>query len=80
MSLRPSWMSVCLGLSMLGLLAACGEKPQTAGTRKADVAAFQGADNGYGTAGWKAGDAASWEEHMKSRSQGQNEYTRTSAP
>ncbi len=69
-----------LGLAALALLAACGEKPQTSGTRKADVAAYRGADNGHGVPGWKAGDAASWEAQMKNRSQGQNEYSRASAP
>ena len=58
-------------------LTACGEKPQTAGTRKADVAPAQGAVGAYTAPGWKQGDAASWEAHMKKRSEGQNEYTRT---
>ncbi len=69
-----------LGLAALLMLAACAEKPQTGGTRKADVASYKGADNGFGAGGWKAGDQASWEQQMKNRSQGQNEYTRTSAP
>ena len=65
-------------------LAACSEKPQTSGTRKADVDAVQGAapgaDPAYTAAGWKAGDATSWEAQMKSRAQnGQNEYSRISA-
>lgn len=67
-------------LSVLGMAAGCGEKPQAAGTRKADVAAYQGTANGFGVQGWKSGDAASWEQQMKTRSQGQNEYSRTSAP
>lgn len=63
------------------VLAACGEKPQTAGTRKADSPAWQGAADGYVAPGWKAGDAASWEQQLKTRAQqGQNEYTRASAP
>lgn len=63
------------------LLAACGEKPQTAGTRKADTAAWQGAADGYVAPGWKAGDAVSWEQQLKTRAQqGQNEYTRAAAP
>lgn len=63
------------------LLAACAEKPQTAGTRKADTPAYQGAADGYVAPGWKAGDAASWEQQMKTRAQqGQNEYSRASAP
>ena len=65
-------------------LTACAEKPQTAGTRKADVDPVQGAaagvDPAYTAAGWKAGDATSWEAQMKSRAQnGQNEYSRIGA-
>lgn len=80
MTARSMGVRLALGLAAVGLLAACGEKPQTAGTRKSDVAAYQGTDNGYGAPGWKSGDAASWEQQMKDRSRGQNEYTRTSAP
>ena len=58
-------------------VAACGEKPQTAGTRKVDVSPTQGAVAAYTAPGWKAGDATSWEAQMKRRSEGQNEYTRT---
>ena len=58
-------------------IAACGEKPQTAGTRKVDVSPTQGALAAYTAPGWKAGDATSWEAQMKRRSEGQNEYTRT---
>ncbi len=59
------------------LLAACGEKPQTAGPRKSDVAPSQGAQAAYSAQGWKQGDATSWETHLKKRAEGQNEYTRT---
>ena len=74
-------LTVCLAGS---LLAACGEKPQTAGTRKADVEPSQGAaagvDPAYTAAGWKAGDATSWETQLKARAQnGQNEYSRIGA-
>ena len=27
--------------------------------------------------GWKAGDRASWEEQLRSRAQGQNDYAKT---
>ena len=68
---------------LLGALAACllagCEKPQTAGTRKADGKPWQGAQNGYVAAGWKAGDEASWDRQLRSRADGQNEYTRTPA-
>jgi len=67
------------GIAALGIvaLAACGEKPQTAGgTKKVDAKAFEGAQNPYSVAGWKAGDRASWEDQMRARAMAQNEYNR----
>ena len=58
-------------------LAACGDKPQSAGGVKGDVAPYQGVDNKYASPGWKAGDKNSWEQALKVRTQHQNEYTRT---
>jgi hypothetical protein len=64
-------------LAALGL-AACGEKPQTAAIGKNDVSAYQGTQNGFATAGWKAGDKTSWEQGLKARGQNtQNEYNKT---
>lgn len=62
------------------LLVACGEAPQTAGTRKSDAQAWAGAPGDpYVASGWKPGDQASWEEQMRNRAQGQNEYSRAAA-
>ncbi len=61
------------------LLVACTEKPQTT-VRKADVSPYAGNTGTHTAAGWKAGDATSWEAQLKTRSQGQNEYSRASAP
>lgn len=59
-------------------LTACGEKPQTASSGKHDVSPYQGAQNGFVAAGWKAGDKTSWELALKARGQNtQNEYNRT---
>ena len=59
-------------------LSACGDKPQTLGGNRNDVAPFQGASNPYVVSGWKAGDKVSWEQALKARTQNtQNEYTRT---
>ena len=67
-------------LAALSLLAACGEKPQTLGGVKSDVAAFQGVSTQYAAPGWKAGDKTSWEQGLKARAQNtQNEYSRTAA-
>jgi len=60
-------------------LCACGEKPQTNAGHKPDAPPWSGAREPYVAAGWKAGDQASWEEQMRKRAQGQNEYLRTPA-
>ena len=66
------------------LLAACGEKPQTnAEGVKYDAVPWSGTGTKANTGtvftapGWKVGDKASWEQQIKTRSNGQNEYTRT---
>ncbi|MFZ2739640.1 MAG: hypothetical protein WBI20_10795 [Burkholderiaceae bacterium] len=62
----------------LSLLSACGEKPQTAGNIKQDAAPYTGTGKPFADKGWKAGDKASWESHLKARTQnGQNDYTKT---
>jgi hypothetical protein len=61
-------------------LMACTEQPQTATHRKADGHAYEGTNDGHAVPGWKAGDAASWEQQMRTRAQAQTEYSRTSAP
>ena len=61
-------------------LPACSEKPQTAKTSKSDVQAYEGASNKEFTVpGWKAGDKTSWEQQIRTRAQGQNEYSRAPA-
>ena len=58
-------------------LAACGEEPQTSGGSKSDAALFQGTGKPFVASGWKPGDRASWEQHLKTRTQrGQNDYTK----
>jgi len=71
-------------LCLLGgtlLLAGC-ENAQISqpATKKPDIAAYQGTDNAFAQKDWKRGDQASWEQQMRNRSQGQNEYSRTSQP
>jgi hypothetical protein len=66
------------GALLLSLIA-CGEKPQTAGTRKSDARPSDGPASVYSVAGWKAGDNAAWESQMRARAQSQNEYVRTGA-
>ena len=61
------------------MLAGCAEKPQVAATRKADGKPWEASSTGYVASGWKAGDQASWEQQLKMRSQGQDEYSRAPA-
>lgn len=69
-----AWVLVCSATA----LAACGEKPQEMGTKKAAEPSWQGTNNGYAAPGWKAGDAKSWETQINTRArEGQNEYQRT---
>ena len=77
MTIRTAgWLlySACLAL------AACGEKAAGA-AKKADVPAFQGSTgaSAYVANGWKAGDQTAWEQQLRSRAQGQNEYARSAA-
>ena len=62
-------------------LAACGERSQELGAKhvRSDKPAFSGGDAQFTASGWNAGDRASWEQQIRSRGQGQNEYSR-SAP
>ncbi len=73
--MRAAGVLCCLAGALA--LGGCGEKPQTATTRKADASPAQGAIAAYSAPGWKAGDATSWEVHLKKRADGQNEYSRT---
>lgn len=64
-------------VSLAAALSACSEKPQVAQTRKSDAQPWSGTtDPAYAAAGWQQGDQASWEQQMRNRAQGQNEYAR----
>jgi hypothetical protein len=71
-------LRLMIAAAALATLAACGERPQTgqAPVKKLDTPAAGGAQNAYVAPGWKVGDEASWEQQMKKRAQGQNEYAR----
>ena len=68
----------CL-LVTAGLLGGCAEKAQVAATKKSDGKPWEASQNAYVVSGWKPGDPASWEQQLKTRSQGQNEYSRAPA-
>jgi hypothetical protein len=72
-----TWMTMA-GLAAALLLGACSEKVQTAGSKPGvDGKPWEGAQNEFVAAGWTAGDKTSWEQQLRKRSQGQNEYART---
>lgn len=73
--MKRATMLVLFGAAIA--LAACGEK--TAGAvKKSDVPAFQGSTgaSAYMANGWKAGDQTAWDQQLRTRTQGQNEYSR----
>ena len=70
---------IVLVAALAAALAACGEKPQTAATKKSDGKPWEGVQKSHIAQGWKPGDQASWESQMRVRAQSQNEYTRSAA-
>ena len=62
----------------IALLAACGDKPQEmGGAVRQDTPAFNGTGTPYVASGWKPGDKASWEQHLRTRAQNsQNDYSK----
>ncbi len=66
------------GLALLAALSACTEQPQARAERTGGVPAYMGISGPYTAGDWKPGDATSWEEKMRTRTQsGQNEYLRS---
>ena len=74
--MRTALLLSCAALA----LVACGEKTSGA-VKKSDTPAFQGstAQAAYSAGGWKAGDQSAWEQQLRTRLQGQNEYVRVPA-
>ena len=69
-------MKAVLVLALAAGLAACGEKPQDLGANRSDVPAYKGTGTNFVAPGWKAGDKTSWEQQLKTRGQGQNDYVK----
>lgn len=68
---------VVFGAVVTLLLGACGDKPQALQTSQRDTPAYTGTGKAFVNPDWKPGDRASWESHLKARSQhGMNDYTR----
>lgn len=58
-------------------LTACSELPQgVMEAKKPDEKAYVAADNKFVVTGWKSGDPVTWENQLKVRSQGQDDYTK----
>ncbi|MEO6896983.1 MAG: hypothetical protein ABJA49_09245 [Betaproteobacteria bacterium] len=59
-------------------LSACGDRTQTIGvsnSKLADTDAWSVSSNDpYVAPGWTPGDKASWEDHLRRRTQMQNDY------
>lgn len=60
------------------VLSACGDKAQTIGvsdSKHADSDAWSvSSSDPYVAPGWTPGDKASWEDHLRRRTQMQNDY------
>jgi len=69
--------AVLIALGALAL-AGCAEREQTATGIKSDQQVFAGTNKQppFMAAGWKPGDRAAWEQQMKVRTQGQNDYVK----
>jgi hypothetical protein len=68
-----------LALSALLLgLGACSERPQELAGRQISggAPAWQGPTTPLTAPGWTVGDQRSWQAHMQTRAQAQNEYVR----
>lgn len=70
--------TLLLGVALAALLTACGEQPQTIGAGTKDKPAYNGTGKAFVEPGWKPGDKASWQAHLKARGQNtQNENNKT---
>jgi hypothetical protein len=63
--------------AMVLALVACSEAPQKASMKKSDTEAWQATDSAFVAPGWKEGDRSSWEEQLRNRALGQNDYAKT---
>jgi len=62
-------------LVLTGALVGCTEKPQSHGLVRNDAVPYAGTGKPFVDPGWKAGDKASWEAHLKVRTRrGQDDY------
>jgi len=63
--------------TVVTMLVACGEKPQSMGNPRSDSPAYAGTGSAFTAPGWKVGDKTGWEQHLKARQQNsQNDYSK----
>ena len=77
MRLTKAIISAIISLSCIFGLVACSESSQDLKASTSDVAAYQGAKNGFVDKNWTPGDKTSWENQLRVRAQIQDEYTRS---
>jgi len=71
-----------IALAMAAALSACGEPEQVVVYKqgkyqgKPDGKSWENDPIAYGSAKWTKGDKVSWENQIKTRANGQNEYKR----
>jgi hypothetical protein len=80
---RYSRSGLYLSVALLGFaMVGCGEKSQDLAKAPAgssvtrDTRAYEGDSSKYALSTFKRGDKTAWETHMKTRMQGQDEYSR----
>ena len=73
--MRSTWIFSAAVAAVLAL-SACGEKPQSLGANTSDVPAYKGTGSNFTASGWKPGDKTSWEQQLRTRGQGQNDYAK----
>lgn len=70
-------MKLFLASVSLVVMTACGEKAQEMGGIASDAAPYTGVGaSQYAVPGWKAGDKTAWEQQLRARSLGQNDYAK----
>ena len=77
-----AWVTAAVALAMAAGLSACGESEQVVVYKqgkyqgKPDGKAWENDPLAYGNTKWNRGDRASWENQIKARADGQNDYKR----
>lgn len=77
--MRPLRTSAVVAAVAMLLLSACDEAPQGGAklSKGIDRPPWDAAQSGFTAAGFQRGDRAAWEQQLRTRTQNQDEYTRT---